>query len=69
MDIIHDYKGCSAIPTTNANSLYDYRCCSKICMTFSKDQIFLAGNEDILQQQLCGRRDQYDEGAICIGIL
>jgi len=53
----------------NANSLCDYACCSKISMTFSKDQIFLAGSEDILQQQLYGRRDQYDEAAICIGIL
>jgi len=69
MDIIHGCKGCSAIPTMNANSLCDYASCSKICMTFSKDRIFLAANEDILQQQLSGRRDQYDEPAISIGIL
>jgi len=69
MDIIHGCKGCSAIPTMNANSLCDYACCSKICMTFSKNPIILAGNEDILQQQLSGRRDQYNEAAICIGIL
>jgi len=69
MDIIHVCKGCSAIPTMNANSVYDYACYSKICMSFSKDRIFLAGNEDILQQQLSGQRDQYDEATICIGIL
>ena len=69
MEIIHSSKGCSAIPTMNANSLCDYACCSKICMTFPKDQIFLASNEDILQQQLSVRKNQYDEAAICIGIL
>jgi len=69
MDIIHGCKGCSAIPTMNANSLCNYACCSKICMTFSKDRIFLAGNEDILHQQLSSRKDQYDEATICIGIL
>jgi len=69
MDIIYGCKGCTAIPTMKANSLCDYVCCSKICMTFSQDRIFLPGNEDILQPQISSRRDQYDEAAICIGIL
>jgi len=35
MDIVYGCKGCSAIPTMDANSLCKYAVCSKICMSFS----------------------------------
>jgi len=69
MDIIHACERSSMISIMNANSLYDYACCGKIGISFSKDPIFLIGNENILHEQLSSRSDQYDEGVISIGIL